>query len=71
MPLYLLLFGQLHRVCGCAVVTHLAPTFEVCGSKSEPYVGKLVVVYQWSAVLYVLASSAHKTIIVIKTSTQC
>ena len=54
--------------CG-PVVTHSPPTSEVCGSNPAPYVGKLVVAYQWSAVystepwhqLYVLVSSAHKT----------
>ena len=35
---------------GGAVVTHSPPTSEVSGSNPEPYVGKLVVSYQWSAV---------------------
>ena len=30
---------------GGAVVTHSAPTSEVCGSNPRPYVGKLVVAY--------------------------
>ena len=33
-----------------AVVTHLPPTTEVCSSKPGPYVGKLVVAYQWLTV---------------------
>ena len=32
------------------VVTHLPPTSEVSGSNPGPYVGKLVVTYQWSTV---------------------
>ena len=35
---------------GGAVVIHSPPTFEVCCSNPGPYVGMLVVVYQWSAV---------------------
>ena len=33
-----------------AVVTHSPPNSEVGGSKPGPYVGKVVVVYRWSAV---------------------
>ena len=29
------------------VVTHSPPTSEVGGSNTKPYVGKLVVAYQW------------------------
>ena len=32
------------------VVTHSSPTFEVCNSNPKPYVGNLVVAYQWSTV---------------------
>ena len=32
------------------MVTHLPPTSEVGGLNAGPYVGKLVVAYQWSAV---------------------
>ena len=35
---------------GGAVVTHSPPTSEVGDSNPEPYVAKLVVVYQWLAV---------------------
>ena len=32
-----------------AVVTHLPSTSEICGSNPGPYVGNLVVAYQWLA----------------------
>ena len=32
------------------MVTHWPPTSEMGGSNPGPYVGKLVVAYQWSAV---------------------
>ena len=35
---------------GGTVVKHLPPTSEDGGSNPGPYVGKLVVAYQWSAV---------------------
>ena len=35
---------------GGRVVTHSPPTSEISGSKSGPYVGKLVVAYRWCAV---------------------
>ena len=31
-------------LCG-AVVTHLPPTYEICGSNPGPYLGKLVVAF--------------------------
>ena len=50
------------------MVTHLPPISEDGGSNHEPYVGRMVVSYRWSAVYseeprltYVLTSSAHKT----------
>ena len=52
------------------MVRHWPPTFEVAGSNPEPHVGKMVVSYRWLAVysteaskLYILVSSAHKTIL--------
>ena len=33
-----------------AVVAHSPPTSEVCGSNPRPYVGKLLVAFQWLAV---------------------
>ena len=35
---------------GDTVVKHLASTSEVGGSHPGPYVGKLVIAYEWSAV---------------------
>ena len=35
---------------GGALVTHSPPTSEVGGSNTEPYVGKLIVAYQWLVV---------------------
>ena len=37
-------------ITGTAVVTHSPPTSEVRGSNPEPYVGKVVASYRWSAV---------------------
>ena len=37
------------RVHGGTVLTHSPPTSEVGGSNPGPYVGKLVIAYQWSA----------------------
>ena len=55
-PLYLeqdmkfrLLKGEMRGLCG-AVVTLWPPTSEVGGSNPRPFVGKLVIAYQWSAV---------------------
>ena len=63
----ILTFKLQDRGLSGAVVTHLPPTTEVCGSKPGPYVGKLVVVFlmvssvQKFDQLYVRVSSTHKT----------
>ena len=44
------LYTSVYRGHGGTLVTHSPPTSEVGGSNPEPYVGKMVVSYQWSAV---------------------
>ena len=56
-----------HQHSGAMVVTHLSLISEVLSSNPGPYLGKLIVAYQWLAVystlgqLYVMVSIAHKT----------
>ena len=44
------LFGGGGGGAGATVVTHLSPTSGISGSNAIPYMGKMRVAYQWSAV---------------------